>query len=337
MRRFAIAGAVALLLVVTASPAASAAPAVEPTKVDGTANVTAMAPRPGTRTLYVITQDGVVWSLRNGKRSSSPVIDLTDDVSQDGGERGLLGIVFSRDGKKLYLDYTDRAGNDRVDELTMRGATADPGSRRHVLEVDDPQPNHNGGQLAFGPDGYLYIAMGDGGGEGDTGFGHAPGGNGQSLGTLLGKILRIDPLGNNSANGKYGIPADLASNIYDMSSSEGVDPVLAFRLVRVESGFDPRAKSRAGAIGLTQVLPSTARLYEPGLSVEQLYEPATNLRLGFRYLHDLMARYGTLNHALVAYNSGPGKLQDLLDAGREPKSAYAHRVAGGYKAPKNGR
>jgi soluble lytic murein transglycosylase-like protein len=130
---------------------------------------------------------------------------------------------------------------------------------------------------------------------------------------------------------KYGIPADLASSVYDMSSSEGVDPVLAFRLVRVESGFDPRAKSRAGAIGLAQVLPSTARLYEPGLSVEQLYEPATNLRLGFRYLHDLMARYGTLNHALVAYNRGPGKLQNLLDAGKEPKSAYARRVAGGYK------
>jgi soluble lytic murein transglycosylase-like protein len=134
-------------------------------------------------------------------------------------------------------------------------------------------------------------------------------------------------------SGKYGIPADLASTVYDMSSSEGVDPVLAFRLVRVESGFDPRAKSRAGAIGLAQVLPSTARLYEPGLSVEQLYEPATNLRLGFRYLHDLMARYGTLNHALVAYNRGPGKLQDLLDAGKEPKSAYARRVAGGYRRP----
>lgn len=132
-------------------------------------------------------------------------------------------------------------------------------------------------------------------------------------------------------SGTYGIPADLAGTIYDMASSEGVDPVLAFRLVRVESGFDPRAKSRAGAIGLAQVLPSTARLYEPGLSVEQLYEPATNLRLGFRYLHDLMARYGTLNHALVAYNRGPGKLQDLLNAGKEPKSAYARRVAGGYK------
>jgi soluble lytic murein transglycosylase-like protein len=136
---------------------------------------------------------------------------------------------------------------------------------------------------------------------------------------------------------KYGIPADLAGTIYDMSSSEGVDPVLAFRLVNVESGFDPRAKSRAGAIGLTQVLPSTARLYEPGLSVEQLYEPATNSRIGFRYLHDLIARYGTLNHALVAYNRGPGKLQDLLDAGKEPKSAYARRVAGGYRAPRSGK
>jgi glucose/arabinose dehydrogenase len=206
MRRFAIAGAVALLLVVIASPAASAAPAVGLTKIDGTANVTAMSPRPGTRTLYVITQGGVVWSLRNGKRASNPVIDLTDDVSQDGGERGLLGIVFSRDGKKLYLDYTDRDGNDRVDELTMRGATADPDSRRHVLEVDDPQPNHNGGQLAFGPDGYLYIAMGDGGAQGDTGFGHAPGGNGQSLGTLLGKILRIDPTP--SGDAAYTVPPD---------------------------------------------------------------------------------------------------------------------------------
>ena len=132
-------------------------------------------------------------------------------------------------------------------------------------------------------------------------------------------------------SGKYGIPADLASTVYDLAGSEGVDPGLAFRLVRVESGFDPRAKSRAGAIGLTQVLPSTARLYEPGLSVEQLYEPATNLRLGFRYLHDLMARYGTLNHALVAYNRGPGRLQELLDAGIDPKTAYSRRVAAGYK------
>src|SRR3989454_8132498 len=90
---------------------------------------------------------------------------------------------------------------------------------------------------------------------------------------------------------RSGFPADLAAATYDIALAEGVDPVLAFRLVRVESGFNPRAKSREGALGLTQVLPSTARLYEPGLTTSQLYERDTNLRLGFRYLHDLLERY----------------------------------------------
>src|SRR3989442_574719 len=92
-------------------------------------------------------------------------------------------------------------------------------------------------------------------------------------------------------SGRYGVPADLAAATYDIALAEGVDPVLAFRLVRLESGFNPRAKSREGALGLTQVLPSTARLYEPGLTTSQLYERATNLRLGFRYLHDLLERF----------------------------------------------
>jgi soluble lytic murein transglycosylase-like protein len=134
-----------------------------------------------------------------------------------------------------------------------------------------------------------------------------------------------------SYSGRYGIPADLAGQVYDVAASENVDPGLAFRLVRVESEFDPRAKSKAGAIGLTQILPSTARLYEPGVKVEQLYDPVTNLRLGFRYLHDLQVRYRSLNHALVAYNRGPGKLKELLDAGIDAKSAYSRRVARGYK------
>jgi glucose/arabinose dehydrogenase len=82
----------------------------------------------------------------------------------------------------------------------------DPATRRPVLSVDQPQPNHNGGQLAFGPDGDLYVALGDGGGAGDTGTGHAAGGNGQSLSTLLGKILRIDP--RPSGNAAYTIPPD---------------------------------------------------------------------------------------------------------------------------------
>jgi soluble lytic murein transglycosylase-like protein len=134
----------------------------------------------------------------------------------------------------------------------------------------------------------------------------------------------------------YSIAADLAAAIFDVALAEGVDPALAFRLVRAESGFNPKARSKVGAIGYTQVLPSTARLYEPGLTTPQLFERNTNLRLGFRYLRDLLERYeGTpdakLRLALLAYNRGPGKVQELLDAGRDPQNGYATAVMKGYR------
>lgn len=134
----------------------------------------------------------------------------------------------------------------------------------------------------------------------------------------------------------YNIAADLAQAIYDLSLAEGVDPALAFRLVKTESAFNPKAKSRVGAIGYTQVLPSTARLYEPGLTTKQLYDRNTNLRLGFRYLRDLLERYegnpeAKLRLALLAYNRGPGKVQELLDAGRDPQNGYAAHVMNGYR------
>jgi len=130
----------------------------------------------------------------------------------------------------------------------------------------------------------------------------------------------------------YNIPADMAAAIYDVALSEGVDPGLAFRLVRTESGFNPNAKSKAGAFGYTQVLPSTARLYEPGLTNRQLFDRSTNLRLGFRYLRDLLERYnGNLRLALLAYNRGPGKVQELLDAGRDPQNGYSTAIMKGYK------
>jgi soluble lytic murein transglycosylase-like protein len=115
-----------------------------------------------------------------------------------------------------------------------------------------------------------------------------------------------------------------------------VDPHLAFRLVNVESGFNQRATSSAGAVGYTQTLPSTARLYEPGLTLAQLYDRETNLRLGFRYLRDLLERYdgGTdagLSLALLAYNRGPARLEELLDAGRDPQNGYATAVMRGYR------
>src|SRR5260370_10608831 len=129
----------------------------------------------------------------------------------------------------------------------------------------------------------------------------------------------------------YSIAADLAAAIFDVALAEGVDPALAFRLVRAESGFNPKARSKVGAIGYTQVLPSTARLYEPGLTTPQLYERHTNLRLGFRYLRDLLERYeGTpeakLRLPLLARHPGPGKMQGPLAPGRDPPHGYATAV-----------
>jgi soluble lytic murein transglycosylase-like protein len=133
-------------------------------------------------------------------------------------------------------------------------------------------------------------------------------------------------------SGRYNIPAPLAAAIYDVALSEGVDPSLAFPLVRLESGFNPKAQSKVGAIGLTQVLPSTARLYEPGLTVQQLYDRDTNLRLGFRYLRDLLDRYGAnLRLALLAYNRGPGRVEELLGAGKDPQNGYATTVMKGIR------
>ena len=130
----------------------------------------------------------------------------------------------------------------------------------------------------------------------------------------------------------YKIGADLATTIYDIALSEGIDPGLAFRLVKVESGFNQRAKSKVGALGFTQVLPSTARLYEPGLTTEQLYDRDTNLRIGFRYLRDLLDRYPTnISLALLAYNRGPGKVEELLGAGRDPQNGYATSVMKGFQ------
>jgi glucose/arabinose dehydrogenase len=159
----------------------------------------AMALRPGERTLYVVEQVGRVRAIRGGRLDPTPVLDIADQVTA-GGEQGLLGLAFSPDGGHLYLHYTDQGGDHQISEVAMRGRQADPGSQRSVLRIEDPFGNHNGGQLAFGPDGHLYIAFGDGGGGGD------PLGSGQSLGTLLGKILRIDP---RPAGGRaYAVPGD---------------------------------------------------------------------------------------------------------------------------------
>jgi glucose/arabinose dehydrogenase len=183
----------------TASSAQFRAARVRLVRVAQLEQPVAMALRPGERTLYVAEQVGRVRAIRDGRLDPAPVVDIADQVTA-GGEQGLLGLAFSPDGRYLYLHYTDEDGDHQIAELAMRDRQADPGSQRSLLRIDDPYGNHNGGQLAFGPDGLLYIAFGDGGGGGD------PLGSGQSLDTLLGKILRIDP--RPSGGRPYRVPAD---------------------------------------------------------------------------------------------------------------------------------
>lgn len=157
----------------------------------------AMAVRPGDETLYVAQQTGQVVALGNGRATT--ILDLSDRVVS-GGEQGLLGLTFSPDGSFAYVNFTDLDGDTHVTEFRMDGGRLDPGSGRDVLVIQQPFPNHNGGNVAFGPDGYLYVGMGDGGSAGD------PMDNAQSLGSLLGKMLRIDP--RPSRGRPYGIPED---------------------------------------------------------------------------------------------------------------------------------
>jgi glucose/arabinose dehydrogenase len=146
----------------------------------------AIAIRTGDPSLFVAEKTGRVVAIRDGHVVGRPVLDLSDAVSL-GGEQGLLGLAFTPDGRHLYVNYTDVNGDTRIVGYAMRGARAVVSSRRQVLVVDQPYENHNGGDLVFGPDGDLYVGLGDGGSGGD------PHGNGQSLGTLLGKMLRIEP------------------------------------------------------------------------------------------------------------------------------------------------
>ncbi|MBI4542705.1 MAG: lytic transglycosylase domain-containing protein [Gemmatimonadetes bacterium] len=138
---------------------------------------------------------------------------------------------------------------------------------------------------------------------------------------------RFDSLFRYSA--RYKVPADLAALIYDGALREGLDPDLGFRLVNAESGFEPRAVSSAGAVGLVQLMPNTARALMPGITMEQIFEPETNLHLGFKLLRQLIARYdGDLRLALVDYNGGPRKVSQFLQEGHPGVLAYVRMVMG---------
>ena len=154
--------------------------------------------------LFVVEQTGKVRIIKDGALVSAAFIDISRSVS-DGGEQGLLGLAFHPSYKtngKLYLSYTDLKGTSVIREYTVSSNPdrVDGGSGRTLLRVGQPYANHNGGHIVFGPDGFLYIGLGDGGSAGD------PGNRAQSLGSLLGKILRID-VNRRTGSLQYGIPS----------------------------------------------------------------------------------------------------------------------------------
>ncbi|RBL88720.1 PQQ-dependent sugar dehydrogenase [Chitinophaga flava] len=176
-------------------------------------------PRDGTGRLFFCQKEGKVWIVnKDGSQQPQPFLDVSADmvkINPAYDERGLLGMAFHpnfKKNRKFYVYYSAPVLNpvkkvlDHKSQLVEFIASAanpnmaDPASKRVLMEIDQPESNHNGGQLAFGPDGYLYIGLGDGGGGGDK---HGTIGNAQNMGTVLGKILRIDV---NAT--PYKVPAD---------------------------------------------------------------------------------------------------------------------------------
>jgi soluble lytic murein transglycosylase-like protein len=126
---------------------------------------------------------------------------------------------------------------------------------------------------------------------------------------------------------EYTIPRDLAEDIYDIALAENIDPDIAFGLVRTESAFKNSATSHVGAIGLTQLMPATARWIQKDVTTRDLRDQRTNLRIGFKYLKDLMAKYdGDAELALLAYNRGPGTVDRILKRGGNPDNGYPDMV-----------
>jgi glucose/arabinose dehydrogenase len=194
----------------TPTPPPSTATVALTTVVSGLSNPLGLERPPGDDRFFVVEQRGTIRILQNGALQSGNFLDIQSLVNFDGQEQGLLGLAFHPNyssNHKFYVNYTrDLGGLETViaeyQTSTSDPNQADPNSERILLVVNQPFPNHKGGQLVFGPDGFLYIGLGDGGSGGD------PLGNGQNLFSYLGKMLRIGVDPPFSGGLQYTIPAD---------------------------------------------------------------------------------------------------------------------------------
>lgn len=239
--------------------------------------------------LYVCDQVGQIWRMSTGldhhhhhhPAHATLFLDVQTLLVPLGvpplnyDERGLLGLAFHPDFQTnaRFYTFTSQPADRPADFSTMPAGVApncqsvitewrvrhpgdpdspvDLASARELLRLDKPQLNHNGGAMAFGPDKMLYVSLGDGGNADDQGVGHVPGGNGQSLapGNILGKILRIDPLGHNSANGKYGIPPD-----NPFVGKDGADEIFAYGFRNpFRMSFDRTGQLWVGDVGQNDI------------------------------------------------------------------------------------
>ena len=175
----------------------------------------------GDERLFVVEQAGVIRIVEQGQLLETPFLDIRDRVGSSQLEQGLLGLAFHPEyasNGAFFVNYTDKSGNTRISRFMVSqddANLADPNSEAVLLTYQQPYPNHNGGQVAFGPDGYLYIGAGDGGSAND------PLGNGQNPTTILGSLLRLDV---NQLNDTYLIPA---TNPF-VGSDEGLNEIWAW-------------------------------------------------------------------------------------------------------------
>ena len=205
----------------------------------------------GTNRVFVVEQAGRIRVFDNKTDASSAetFLDIRDKVSY-GGEMGLLGLAFDPQFKQngyVYVNYTKNNPREtvisRFKAASASAATAEPGSETVLLKFAQPYSNHNGGKILFGPDGYLYIATGDGGSGGD------PQNNGQNRAAWLGKILRIDV--NSTGKGNYGIPAD---NPFAANKDGYLEEIYAYGLRNPwRISFDPKGQLWAGDVGQNKI------------------------------------------------------------------------------------